>query len=230
MTTARRLLLAGLLLAAACGDGDDDAASPTSPTSSGPAVTTTAPPATSGTPATSAPAPTTAEGATTTPAVTTLDTTTTTVVCSFEGDDEAVSVDFPMGMSSLVGTDIRVGGHDCFERVVIEFGGQGTMPGYRVRYEPDDQITDSPRGEPVELDGDATLVISAAAWMPDMEGNGYAGPSTIDPTNVTTITELVQLENFEGMFQWAVGLDRQHDFTVDWLTDPPRLVVDIATG
>ena len=48
------------------------------------------------------------------------------------------------------------------------------------------------------------------------------------PTNVVNIHELQQIENFEGQTAWAIGLDRQRDFTVSTLADPFRIVIDIA--
>ncbi|WP_448811812.1 AMIN-like domain-containing (lipo)protein [Agromyces bauzanensis] len=135
---------------------------------------------------------------------------------------------FPQRLSSLVGLEIRTGSHPpCFERVVIEFAGSGDLPGYRVEYRAD-PIIDSPRGEPVEVAGDATLVISAGAWMPNPEGDGYDGPRELVPVNVETILELKQIENFEGMTAWAIGLDRERPFTVETLENPSRLVVDIS--
>ena len=110
---------------------------------------------------------------------------------------------------------------------MIEFAGTGDLPGYRVEYRPD-PIIDSPRGEPVEVAGDATLVISAGSWMPNPDGDGYDGPRELVPDNVGTIVELQQIENFEGMTAWAVGLDRERAFTVTTLRNPSRLVVDIA--
>jgi hypothetical protein len=147
--------------------------------------------------------------------------------CGDLGDTNPVNDGFPNRLSSLVGVDIRTGGHPCFERVVLELGGSGELPGYQVQYEPD-PILDSPRGEPVDVAGDATLVLSVGAWMPDIEGNGYQGPREFVPTNVVNIRELEQIENFEGMTAWAIGLDRQRDFTVSTLGDPARIVVDIA--
>ena len=153
--------------------------------------------------------------------------TPTATSCEDIGNTEPAEDGFPERMSSLVGSDIRTGAHDCFERVVIEFGGSGELPGYWVRYE-SDPILQSPSGQPVDVAGDATLVVSVAAWMPDTEGNGYSGPTQIFPTNVTNIVELRQIENFEGMHQWAIGLDRERDFAVMTLTDPVRIVIDIA--
>lgn len=148
--------------------------------------------------------------------------------CPDPGDVDAVEDGFPERLSSLVGLEIRTGSHPpCFERVVIEFAGSGNLPGYRVEYLPD-PIIDSPRGEPVEVAGDATLVISAGAWMPNPEGHGYDGPRELDPVNVETILELERIENFEGMTSWAIGLDRERPFTVETLENPSRIVVDIS--
>ncbi len=61
-----------------------------------------------------------------------------------------------------------------------------------------------------------------------MEGEGYDGPEQIFPTDVEVIEELRLIENFEGMHQWAIGLDRTRPFSATTLNDPPRIVVDIA--
>jgi hypothetical protein len=145
-----------------------------------------------------------------------------------------VKVDFPNKMSSMVGQDIRTGGHDCFERVVIELaagqpsGSTAQFPGYWVRYQ-SKPILDSPRGEPVDVTGEAVLVVSVAVWMPDMEANGYKGSKDIKPDNVKAIEHLLQIENYEGMTQWAIGLDAKRNFEVSTLTAPNRLVIDIQT-
>ncbi len=231
MRKTRRLMMVAVLGLMSCGSDETSTTSSTDVTT---AATTV--PATSTTIAPTTAAPTTATPTTaapTTAAPTTVgpgETTSTEAPCAFAGGFDPVVVDFPMKMSSLVGSDIRTGRHDCTERVVIEFAGTGELPGYRVQYVPDDEVTDSPRGELVEVAGAATLVISAAAWMPDMEGVGYSGPREFVPTNVEAIEQLVQLENFEGMFQWAIGLDRERPFAVTTLQDPIRLVLDIGTG
>jgi hypothetical protein len=147
--------------------------------------------------------------------------------CEDVGNTEPDNDGFPDRLSSLVGSGIDTGGHPCFERVVLRLSGSGELPGFLVQYEPD-PILDSPRGEPVDVAGDATLVLHVGVWMPDPEGNGYSGPREIVPTNVVNILELVQIENFEGQTAWAIGLDRQRDFRAFALSDPFRIVVDIA--
>jgi hypothetical protein len=92
----------------------------------------------------------------------------------------------------------------------------------------EDPVHLSPSDETVDMDGDATLVISVAAWMPSTESDGYAGPTDFVPANVSHIRELRQIENFEGMTAWAIGVDSERDFEVTLLDAPARLVVDIA--
>ncbi|KQY98697.1 hypothetical protein ASD19_05585 [Microbacterium sp. Root53] len=148
--------------------------------------------------------------------------------CPDAGGTDRVEDGFPQRLSTVVGAEIRTGAHEpCFERVVIEFSGSGTLPGYRVEYR-DDPILDAPRGEPVDVAGDATLVVSAGAWMPGPDGAGYDGPAQLHPDNVSVIQELERIENFESQTSWAIGLDRERDFTVTTLEDPMRLVVDIS--
>jgi hypothetical protein len=218
-------ILAILVLAvAACGSDESasvDTGRSTAPTTTAAAPTTTASPTTTTTtvaPATTGTAATTASA----PA------TTTTEPCDPPTSTEPVSVDFPMGMSSLVGREIRTGAHPCFERVVLELQGTGELPGYRVQYV-DDPVKLSPSDMEVDIAGGATLVLSVAVWMTTMEGEGYDGPNQIFPTNVEHIDELRLIENFEGMHQWAIGLDRERPFSVTTLNDPPRIVVDIAS-
>jgi hypothetical protein len=147
--------------------------------------------------------------------------------CPDPGDTSEVNDGFPNRLSTLIGADIRTGGHECFERVVLELQGSGELPGYWVRYEAD-PILDSPRGEPVDVAGDATLVLSVGVWMTTIEGEGYQGPLSFVPDNVTNIRQLVMLENFEGQTAWAIGLDSQRPFTVSTLSDPVRIVIDIG--
>jgi hypothetical protein len=132
-------------------------------------------------------------------------------------------------MSGLVGADVRVGTHPCFERFVLELQGTGDLPGYWVRYQ-DPPLTNDPAGEPVAVAGSAFVVVTVESWMSTIEGGGYQGPTRITPTTVSHIKELVMLGNFEGVTIWAIGVDQQRPFKVSTLDSPPRLVIDLATA
>ena len=190
-------------------------------------ATATAPAVTAPSPATSAPPEPTSPPATE-PLGTEPPGTEPAGECEAPVGRDTFNDGFPNRMSSMVGSDIRTGAHPCFERVVIELAGTGDMPGVRVEYV-DDPVQLSPSDQTVDIDGDATLVISVAAWMPSMEGDGYAGPTDFTPTNVSHIRQIRQMENFEGMTAWAIGLDSEHDFEVAFFDSPARVVVDIAT-
>jgi hypothetical protein len=106
------------------------------------------------------------------------------------------------------------------------------MPGYWVRYA-DGPITLGQSDDIfVELRGDADLLITLGAWMYEVDANGnpigYAGNIDVFPTNVSTIEEILLIDNSEGVQNWAVGLDEERPFVVTTLTNPDRLVIDIA--
>ena len=248
------LVACAVLAVSACSDDDDVATgttlapittaalTPTSapPASSPPASSSTVEPTTTPAPITVAPAATTVPATTIQPTPAPATTPAPTVApgteppasepaddCEAPAGRDTFDDGYPNRMSSMVGSDIRTGAHPCFERVVIELAGSGDMPGVRVEYV-DDPVLLSPSDQTVDIDGDATLVISVAAWMPSMEREGYAGPTDFHPTNVSLIEEVRQIENFEGLTAWAIGLGDERDFEVGYLDAPPRIVVDIA--
>lgn len=205
-------LASALLLVAACSSDRSSSAGTIGDTTDTTSVDTTTGDTTATTPPT--------DGATTVPG-----TTGTTTVCEPEGDLNPKASDDPLFMSGLVGVDIRVGVHPCYERLVIELGGSGDFPGWSVEYV-DDPVRLGESDEFVEIEGAATLQVIMRMWMPSMEGEGYAGPIQLFPDNVVRILELRETENFEGMSIWSIGLDAEYPFTVEVFTSPYRLVID----
>lgn len=239
----RLLVLIALASTVVVSCGGDDTTTPTDPASTtsssidvvvttSPAGTTTIP-ATTVAPTTVVPTtvvPTTVVPTTTAPVTTTaVPATTTTVVCPDPGSTDDLLVRFPEGMSSLHGTDIRTGRHECVERIVIEFAGTGDMPGHWLHYTDDPVPLGQTDDQFVEIRGDAVLLVHVASWMGDMETGTLWGMDPIVPTNVSAIRELVLVDNSEGMMIWAVGLDQVRPFRVFTLTSPDRLVIDLAT-
>ena len=136
-----------------------------------------------------------------------------------------------------MGADIRTGAHDCYERLVIELQPgpaptPGGMPGYWVRYATGPVALGQTDDQFVHLAGNAVLLVTMSSWMSTYDEQarpvGYSGPTDIHPTNVRTIKELYLIDNWEGVATWAVGLDRLRNFTVSTLTNPDRLVIDLA--
>jgi len=128
--------------------------------------------------------------------------------------------------AALLLVDVRVAAHDGFDRVVLEFEGGGA-PGWQVGYV-DSASTDG-KGDPIELDGDAILQVSATHVMPNDMTGYYDGPREID-ADLTSIEEVFVDGSFEGYTTIYLGLDEQVPFRVFTLTEPSRLVVDVPNA
>ena len=133
--------------------------------------------------------------------------------CTAKGSTGGVGNDAG-ALSTLVGADIRVGLHECFERIVIELRGDGTFPGFSVGY-----------GD-ASVAGSAALLITLGSSMAG-GGTGYSGATDIVPSGFAFIKELRLASDSNGQMVWAIGLDQQRKFVVSHLSDPARLVVDI---
>lgn len=134
----------------------------------------------------------------------------------------------PSAGAKLTVTDIRVGRHDGFDRVVFELGGSGT-PGWTVRYV--DQPTDDGSGNPVGLDGDAFLevFITGTGYPMDTGVTEYSGPNPLDAEGTAEVEQVLYRGVFEGQTQAFVGIDDddREPFRVFTLQDPTRVVVDL---
>jgi hypothetical protein len=182
------------------------------------AATTTAPPGTSSTTATtSATTSTTATTTTTAPATTT----------TFGGATATVGLDTVAGSPGPQLTDLRVGDHPGYVRVVFDLSGDGT-PLYTVGYETPPFSGAS--GEPTPVDGTAFLVVRlfpALRYDIDTMVPTYTGELVIEP-GFDPISQVVFIDDFEAMMVWVIGLTSEQPFTVDVLQEPLRLVIDIA--
>ena len=124
-------------------------------------------------------------------------------------------------------TDVRVGRHPGFDRVVFEF--RNTVPGYNVSYVKRPVLQD-PSGLVVKVAGQFVLnVLMRNARDADLSREGaprtYTGPDRFTP-GTTQIEEVVRASEWEAVFVWVVGVKDRTAFRVIRLRDPPRLVVD----
>lgn len=131
------------------------------------------------------------------------------------------------GEWDLVLSDVRIGHHPGFDRVVLEFTGTGT-PGWSVNYV-DEAVLDG-SGKAVKLIGDSTLDIYATGTTyPDSDGGYYSGPRQFQPADGGDIEDVYVAGTFEGSTQVLAGITGDRvPFRVFALTDPSRLVVDVA--
>ncbi|WP_454729596.1 AMIN-like domain-containing (lipo)protein [Cellulosimicrobium protaetiae] len=204
--------LLALSLAACTPGGTDDSPSPSDTTTSGSPTPTDSPtdaPGESPTDDSTAPADDATEAPLPFPANT-------------EPDTQDPSAD-----AALTVTDIRVGHHDGYDRVVFELGGTGT-PGWRVEYV--DQPVDDGKGDVVAVDGDAYLqvMISGSGYPMDTGVDEYAGPNPVRAGDDGEVEEVLLRGVFEGYTQAFVGVDdERRPFRVFSLEDPTRVVVDV---
>ena len=190
----------GLLLLAACAGngGDDGAATPRA--TMGATAQPTSPP-----PAATVPEPTGAS--------------------AFAGSRGRVDVPGPAAPPVLELVDVRTGQHEGFDRVVFEF--LSDVPAYRLEYV-QSPITDCASGFTATIAGEAFLrVRMTPAAAHDEEGNVTFVPTELTP-GLPTILEVEGTCDFEAILTWVVGLSEEVDFNVFVLTDPSRVVVDLA--
>jgi hypothetical protein len=123
-------------------------------------------------------------------------------------------------------SDIRIGAHDGFDRVVLEVGGTGT-PGWDVRYV--DAAASQGSGDPVDVAGDAVLqvTLTGAGYPYETGVEEYAG-GPLTSADTTVLTEVVWDATFEGTSVAFLGTTGRSPFRVYGLTGPTRVVVDIA--
>ncbi len=128
------------------------------------------------------------------------------------------------GAWDLVLSDVRVGEHAGFDRVVLEFTGAGA-PGWTVAYVKRARLDGS--GRPVRLDGGSVLDVYASGTTAPAPGY-YDGPRRLD-AGAAPVREVFVGGTFEGYTQVLVGIDGRRPSQVFALTDPPRLVLDVST-
>ena len=133
----------------------------------------------------------------------------------------------PSGGSLVTVTDIRIGRHDGFDRVVFEVDGTGA-PGWDVRYVDDPASQGS--GDPIDVEGSAALqVILMGIGLPHDTGvDEWSGPNPLAVAATETVTEVAWDATFEGQSVAFVGTTAQTPFRVYLLENPVRVVVEVA--
>lgn len=141
-------------------------------------------------------------------------------------------VDEPAAAAGMPATVIAVrsaahlGLHEGFDRVTIELA--GSAPGYRAAWR-----TTPPRrcgsGAAVAMAGSAWLEVRLdPAQAHDAEGRVTLEARPQQPPGLSAIHGLEMTCDFEGVVSWALGAPRALPFRVMPLSDPPRVVVDVA--
>ena len=139
--------------------------------------------------------------------------------------------------AELAITDIRMAGHDGFDRIVFEMAGNG-MPGWYVSYT--EQPFHQGSGRPVEIDHLVALNINIDGTVrPETIDKKLSSPDVdklIDKANDSASEseqELGVIKDFipggmhDGRSQYFLALDMKQPFSVQVLRGPTRLVIDI---
>lgn len=140
----------------------------------------------------------------------------TTSTAGFEGDTVPVSVPASSDQQRTV-TDVRVGTHDTFDRVVFEF--DNGVPGYTVRYIDKPVRADASNAE-VPVDGNAVVEVRfEPALAHDIEGPVK--------TEFAQVVEVVKTGDFEAVVHFAIGVKSKAAFHAS-VVDGTKLVIDVA--
>lgn len=174
------------------------------------------------TPTPTAPADGTDDGASTPPTAGNGEATAAPFPADTEPDTAEPSADALVSV-----TDIRIGRHDGFDRVVLEVDGRG-IPGWDTRYV--DQAREQGSGFLVELAGDGVLEITltGVGYPFDTGVEEYSGPRRLASADTEVVTEVVWDSTYEGSSVAFVGTDSTMPFRVYSLDDPVRVVLEVA--
>lgn len=134
----------------------------------------------------------------------------------------------PSSGARLTVTDMRIGHHTGFDRVVFELGGQGT-PGWAANWT--DNPTSPGSGKPIDVKGKSILQvrITGLGYPDDTGANQYSGQNPLQGTGELTSCYVTGV--YEGESEAFIGstLDKPK-VRIFTLQSPSRLVVDIASS
>lgn len=139
--------------------------------------------------------------------------------------NSAMKTSRPNKPAQLLVTNVRLGVHDRFERVVFDLEGNGD-PGWFVDY------TDKPMqqgsGALVQYNGRVALNVN-------IDGTVYPHELNMDDPEIKTVpgqggfvTEVLSAGTYEGRSQFFIGLDETRPYSVQVLENPKRVAIDIV--
>jgi len=128
---------------------------------------------------------------------------------------------------SVAGADVlavTVERRQGYDRIAIEFA--SSVPSYSVTRQSSPMFTRSPRGDQVTLEGDSGVLI---VFHPVTNWTRYSGPTAFHP-GYPYLRQAMQVENYEGYQQWALGIKGTPALRVSTMSSPDRLVVDVTAA
>ena len=121
--------------------------------------------------------------------------------------------------------DVRTARHPGYDRAVFTF--DGPAPGVRAAYVR--QVMAGESGEPLPLEGRAALEVSfsPAAGHDDSGHPTWSGPRDRSP-RLPALRQLRTALDVEGELRFGLGVDERAGYRLMRLSDPTRIVVDVA--
>jgi len=111
------------------------------------------------------------------------------------------------------------------DRFVVEFTGT-VVPSYEIKVA---STFTAPSGQAVRVDGNAFFSVRVTGQAHTNAGaRSYSQPDPYRP-GLLLIREVKQVEDFEGVVIFGVGLERLACPNVLTLLSPPRIVLDFPT-
>ena len=152
---------------------------------------------------------------------------------TFDGRTTPTSAPAPADATGIaLLTDVRVGAHAGFDRVVFEFA-ETRAPGYDIAYLDGPAVQDG-SGDEIAVAGRARLEVRmAGASGVDLQGETldetYTGPDRVEG-DTEVVTEVVRTGDFEANLTWVIGAEEQVPYRVEVLSNPARIVIELATS
>lgn len=123
----------------------------------------------------------------------------------------------------------------CWDRVLFTFESElgQAPPGYQVEYRKP-PFTEGERESPVRTEGEAFLFVTFTPASqfdnrdPARPIQTYKGNLLLDLDVMHHVTMVRKLIDGLGTVMWLIGLDEKRPFTVDAVSNPPRVSIFIA--
>lgn len=140
--------------------------------------------------------------------------------------DLPIHVDATVGRANI--TDVRVGAHDDYDRIVFEFS-DGLPEASLERATP--PFTHDASGAPIDVEGASflRLIMRGGTKQTESGDSSYDGSLDFDPA-LPSVVDLIEGGDFEAQSTWYVGLTAEKCVRVMTLVGEggsPRLVIDV---
>jgi hypothetical protein len=120
-------------------------------------------------------------------------------------------------------TDLRVGSHPGYDRLVVEF--TGGMPAYKLVAQDPSTFVGPFSGLPVSVAGNAGIHL----FIYNMDIPPSFRHGTNQRPGYVELKQVVSMAVFEGQADIAIGLEHQVCPAISIFSNPTRLVIDFPT-